>query len=77
MDKKQIRKLIASGDIKTFADLVDHTTVNGMGKIIGCSRKRIFYLKRKPEKMELGELWKLAEWLGYKWWKVAELCGMD
>jgi hypothetical protein len=70
MDKKEIKRLILSGQIKTFQDLCQHVTKKELAEVMGCSVKHVNYLLAHPEKALLRDIAGLTEWLGYKRWET-------
>lgn len=64
MTPLQLRQLIRSGHIKTFEDLITHTSVNAIAQAIGRSVTHIQTIRKDYGKLTLGDWHGLSEWLG-------------
>lgn len=73
MDAKQLKRLILSGQIKTFGELVEKVGIPAMTEVLGCSDTHIRTVISEPGALRLGELFKLSEWLRMSRWRVAEI----
>ena len=70
---KHLRPLITSGEIKTFEQLLSHTTIKEVAKAMGCGPVQVKAITRDHSVMTLGQLYGLSEALGLGWRKVSEL----
>lgn len=64
MELKDCRKLILSGEIKTFDDLLKHVSIEQVAEGMGCGVKQVQAVRREPGKMRVGELIRLSEAIG-------------
>lgn len=70
-----IRGLLIEGHIKKFTEIFDWIPYTAVATQYGMNNNRMKKMIADPSLWTLGELWQLADWIGYNRKKLVDMAG--
>lgn len=72
-----IQGLLKLGAIKQFTDIFNHIPYTAVARDFGTNNQRMKKMIADPSLWTLGEIWQLADWIGFNRKKLMEMAAEE